>query len=88
MMNLNATIIPLPLARKPVDHATTALPWQRIALSHLAGTRYVPLSEIMFITASGAYSLIKLCSGEQIMVSKPLSRFETKVAYPQYLLFQ
>ena len=83
MNSLNATVVPFPVRRQQ-ERNVYALPSQRIALSYLGGTKYVPLTEIMYMTAAGAYTLLTLNGGEKITVSKPMSRFEARIVSPWF----
>jgi len=83
MSSLNAAVVPLPVRRQQ-ERTGYPFPSQRIALSHLGGTRFVSLSEIMYMTAAGAYTLLTLNGGERITVSKPMSRFEDRIVSPWF----
>lgn len=52
---------------------------KHLSIAHLSGTRFLLLREILYLQAKGSYTIIILSTGEKIIASKPLSKFEEKI---------
>lgn len=52
----------------------------RLIISHQQGIKFITLRDIVYLEASNTYTTIVLQSGEKIITSKPINRFERKLS--------
>jgi two-component system LytT family response regulator len=76
LINVRKNRTPIPSAEQEQLSAGKDYKDQKIAIYHQKGVQYVPISEIVYLKALNTYTLIYNVSGEKIIVSKSMSRFE------------
>lgn len=51
----------------------------KLAINHQQGIKFISLRDIIFLKADNSYTTVVLASGEKIISSKPINRFEAKL---------
>jgi two-component system, LytTR family, response regulator len=63
-------------AKKAFDQALSHYQDSKLTISHQQGTKVIALKDIIYLKADNTYTTIFLTTGEKIITSKPINRYE------------